>query len=84
MSNVHQNNPKENQVLDRLSNVISIEPKFLWFVLIKYKRYVVLFPILITLIAYVVSKSMTPLYESTAKIIIEMIKKNGKIKMEEE
>jgi len=71
MSKIHQNNPKENQVLDRLSNVVSIEPKFLWFVLIKYKRYIVLFPILITLIAYVVSKSMTPLYESTAKIIIK-------------
>ena len=48
-----------------------IDPYFYYVVLLKYKKQFIIIPLLIGVIVFLISKSLTPIYQSTASLIIE-------------
>ena len=59
----------KNQFTDILDS-FSINPSFLFFILLKYKRVFILIPLILTLIVYVFYKSLPKIYQSEASLII--------------
>ena len=76
MSEAGIDNNKTDKIIDSLSNVISLDPRFLWFIFLKYKRYLVFIPIILAFIVYIFAKSLPSIFESTASIIIQNDKSN--------
>ena len=59
----------KNQLTDILDS-FSINPNFLFFILIKYKRVFILIPLILSIIVYVFYKSLPKIYQSEASLII--------------
>ena len=55
--------------LDKLSDLIDFN--FLWVIFVKYRKVVILVPILFVLLAFLISLNLQPIYKSTATLVIE-------------
>jgi succinoglycan biosynthesis transport protein ExoP len=64
----HQNSTIKNQFED-LTDSLVIDPSLIWFVLLKYKKILLLVPIVIACIVYFFTKSLIPTYQSNASLI---------------
>ena len=64
----HQNSKIKNQFED-LTESLVIDPSLIWFVLLKYKKIILLVPIVIACIVYFFTKSLIPTYQSNASLI---------------
>mgnify|MGYP003343555252 CR=1 FL=1 len=64
----HQNSTIKNQ-FDDLTDSLVIDPSLIWFVLLKYKKILLLVPIVIACIVYFFTKSLMPTYQSNASLI---------------
>lgn len=64
----HQNSTIKNQ-FDDLTDSLVIDPSLIWFVLLKYKKILLLVPIVIACIVYFFTKSLIPTYQSNASLI---------------
>ena len=64
----HQNSTIKNQ-FDDLTDSLVIDPSLIWFVLLKYKKILLLVPIVIACIGYFFTKSLIPTYQSNASLI---------------
>lgn len=60
-----------NQKLSLFRNGLSSDPYFYWVTFLKYKKPLLVFPILIALLVLIISKNIQPIYQSTAKLIID-------------
>ena len=58
----------KNQFED-LTDSLVIDPSLIWFVLLKYKKVLILAPIIFAFIIYFITKSLTPTYQSNASLI---------------
>lgn len=54
----------------------SLDPSYIYFIFVKYKRILILLPILITFVVYLISKSIPKQYESKASLILTDDAKN--------
>ena len=64
----HQYSTIKNQ-FDDLTDSLVIDPSLIWFVLLKYKKILLLVPIVIACIVYFFTKSLIPTYQSNASLI---------------
>ena len=55
--------------LDKLSDFIDFN--FFWIIFLKYRKIVIVVPILIVLLAFLISLNLQPIYKSTATLVIE-------------
>lgn len=64
-------NDNLTQKIYQFTNSVSVDPYFYWVTFIKYKKQIIGFAFLISLLVLFISKSIEPRYESKAKIIID-------------
>ena len=55
--------------LDKISDLIDFN--FFWIIFLKYKKIVIIVPILFVLLAFLISLNLQPVYKSTATLVIE-------------
>ena len=55
--------------LDKLSDLIDFN--FFWIIFLKYRKIVIVVPILFVLLAFLISLNLQPIYKSTATLVIE-------------
>ena len=55
--------------LDRLSDFVDFN--FFWIIFLKYRKIVIVVPILFVLLAFLISLNLQPIYESAATLVIE-------------
>ena len=55
--------------LDRLSDLVDFN--FFWIIFLKYRKIVIIVPILFVLLAFLISLNLQPIYKSTATLVIE-------------
>ena len=71
-----ETNNNKNTSLDKFNiqefvSSFPIDPYFYYVVLLKYKKQLLSIPLLIGLVIFLISKSLTPVYQSSASLIIE-------------
>ena len=54
-----------------LSDNFSLDPQFYWVILLKYKKILIFSSFLISFLALVISKSIEPIYQSSASLLID-------------
>ena len=60
-----------NEKFNLIANGFSTDPFFYWITFLKYKKQLIIIPILISLIALFISKNIQPTFRSTASLIID-------------
>ena len=73
---IPETNNNKNTSLDKFNiqefvSSFPIDPYFYYVVLLKYKKQLLFIPLLIGLVIFLISKSLTPVYQSSASLIIE-------------
>ena len=66
------NSAKQSSIknqFEEFTDALAIDPSLIWFVLLKYKKVLVIAPIIFALIIYFITKSLTPTYQSNASLI---------------
>jgi len=54
-----------------LSDNFSLDPQFYWVILLKYKKILILSSLLISFLTLIISKSISPMYQSDASLMID-------------
>jgi len=65
-----------NQKINQFTNSVSTDPYFYWITFLKFKKQLILFPILICLLSIFITKNIQPTYQSQAKLILENAENN--------
>lgn len=71
-----------NQRLNQFANSVSTDPYFYWITFLKFKKQLIILPILLSILSLFISKNIQPTYQSVAKLIIEN-KQNNIINIEQ-
>ena len=65
-----------HEKFSQLANSLSTDPYFYWVTFLKYKKQLIIFPLLIGLLALFISKNIQPTFQSIATLIIEYQENN--------
>ena len=65
-----------NQKINQFTNSVSTDPYFYWITFLKFKKQLILFPILVCLLSIFITKNIQPTYQSQAKLILENAENN--------